>query len=114
MRKFQAIADPVKCAHLAFRREFAANQIGECVDGLFFVRAARFDGDGATDRRRERHRGDDTPSIGPASRYSEPNTAAEPRSKVRNLGRWACVNSQRIGNFDLNFLHRVEIGKLRW
>jgi hypothetical protein len=29
---------------------------------------------------------------------------------VHNLGRWARMNPQRIGDFDLNFLHRMETG----
>ena len=33
--------------------------------------------------------------------------AAEPRGKLRNPGRGTRVNAQRIGDFDLNFLHRV-------
>jgi hypothetical protein len=111
VRQFEAvIADPATCGDLGVRRESMADQIGECVDGLFFVRAAGFDGDRATDPRSEEHHSDDTACVGPASPYSEPHAAAEPRGKLRNLGRWARVNPQRIGDFDLNFLHRVEIG----
>jgi hypothetical protein len=29
---------------------------------------------------------------------------------VHNPGRWARVNPQRVGDFELNFLHRMEIG----
>ena len=111
MREFEAaIADSARCRKLRFRRESTANQIGECVDGLFFVRAARFDGDRAADPGSEQHDSDDTACIGPASRYSEPDAAAEPRGKLRNLGRWARMNPKRIGDLDLNFFHRVEIG----
>jgi hypothetical protein len=45
-----------------------------------------------------------------ASPHSEPDAAGEPRDKVHNPGRWARVNPQRVGDFDLNFLHRMEIG----
>ena len=114
MRKFEAIAEPAKCRHLGFRREFTANQIGECVDGLFFVRAARFDGDRAAVRCGEQHHTDDTACIGSASVYSEPHAGAEPRGKLRNLGRWARVNPQRIRDFDLIFLHRVKIAWFPW
>ena len=110
MRELEAIAALVKCRHLAFRREFTGNQIDECVDGLFFVRAAGFDGDRAAVRCGEQHHSDDIACIGPASVYSEPHAGAEPRGELRNLGRWARVNPQRIRDFDLIFLHRVKIG----
>ena len=110
MRKFEAIADSAKRRHSGSRRESTGNQIGECVDGFLFVSAARFNGDRAADPRSEQHYSDDTACIGPASLCSEPHAAAEHRGKLRNLGRWARVNPQRIGDFDLNFLHQVEIG----
>jgi len=110
VRDFEAIADPVRSRDSGFRRESTANQIGECVDSLLFVSAARFDGDRAADPSSEQHHGDDIACIDPAFPYGEPDAAAEPRGKLRNLGRWARVNPQRIGDFDLNFLHRMEIG----
>ena len=110
MREFEAIADPVRSRDSGFRRESTANQIGECVDGLLFVSAARFDGDRAADPRSEQHHSDDIACIDPASPGSEPDAASEPRGKLRNLGRWARVNPQCIGDLDLNFLHRMEIG----
>ena len=110
MGKLEAIADPAKCRPSGSRREPTGNQVGKCVDGLFFVRAARFDGDPAADSRSEQHHSDDTSCIGPASLYGKPYAAAEPRGNVRNLGRWARVNPHRIGDFDFAFLHRVEIG----
>jgi len=48
MREFEAIADPVRSRDSGFRRA-TANQISERIDGLFFVSAARFDGDRAAD-----------------------------------------------------------------
>src|SRR5258705_7952335 len=63
----KAIADPAKFRPLRFGRKSTANQIDECVDGLLFVRAARFDGDLVADRRSEQHHGDHTAGIGPAS-----------------------------------------------
>ena len=110
MCKFEAIADSAKRRHSGSRRESTGNQIGECVDGLFFVRTARFDGDRAADRRGEQHHGDDAACIGPASLDNEPHAAAEPRGKMRDLGRRARMNPQRIGDFDFDFLHRVGIG----
>ena len=110
MHEFEAITDLATCRPLGFRRESTANQIGECVDGLSFVSAAGFDGDRAADRRSEQHHSDDTACIGPSPLYNEPHAAAEPRGKLRNLGRWARVNPQRVGDFDLNFLHRMAIG----
>jgi hypothetical protein len=41
VREFEVITDPAKSRHLGFRRESTGNQIGECVDGLSFVSAAR-------------------------------------------------------------------------
>jgi hypothetical protein len=110
VRELEAIADLAMCRLLGFRRESTANQIGECVDGLFFVRTARFDGDRAADPRSEQHDSDDIACIDSASLYSEPDAAGEPRGKLHNLGRWARVNPQRVGDFELNFLHRMEIG----
>ena len=109
VREFEAITDPAKSRHLGVRRESTANQIGECFNGLPFVSTARFDGDRAADRRSEQHHSDDTACIGPASLYNQPHAAPEPRGKLRNPGRWARVNSQCIGDFDLNFPHRVPI-----
>lgn len=110
MREFEAITDRAACCRLGFRRESTANQIGECVDGLFFVRTARFDGDRAADPRSEQHDSDDIACIDPASPHSEPDATGEPRDKVHDPGRWARMNPQRIDDFDLNFLHRMEIG----
>jgi hypothetical protein len=109
-REFEAIADLATCRPLGLRRESTANQIGECVDGLFFVRTARFDGDRAADPRGEQHDSDDIACIDPASPHSEPDAAGEPRGKVHNPGRWARMNPQRVGDFDLTFLHRMKIG----
>src|SRR5258706_14161384 len=81
-----------KCLHLKVQRETTAYQFGKCVDGLFFVRAARFDGDRAAELRGEQHHSDDIACIGPASLCNEPHAAPEPRGKIRNLGRWARVN----------------------
>ena len=109
VREFEAITDAAKCRPLGVRRESTADQIGECLDGLSFVSTARFDGDRAADRRSEQHHSDDTACVGPASLYDEPRAAAEPRGKLRDLGRRARVNPQHIGDFDLNFPHRVAI-----
>jgi hypothetical protein len=87
--------------------ESTADQIGERVDGFRLVRAARLDGNRATDACREQHDGDDIPRIRRAAIESKRRTASEFGGKLCNLGGGPSVNAEPIGYVDLSFLHRM-------